>query len=429
VWLAWAACLAVAAAFAVRYGRRFPFADDWGVVKVLTGQRDFSLGWLWSQSAEHRYFTPRLIVYAVTWLSHGDMRPMVGVNVALLAGAAAFAIVQMRRVRGTYAVSDAFFAVVLLVPFQYGLTWSYMVHFIMVQVTAIAVLVVIARFGLEPPVRWLWFSAAAVVVLFGCGAQGLSLIPGVLLWFLLSARRLGTTEAGRGTARTLYLFVGGVVLAAGLYFVGYSSSGVPIGSPFQALRGAFRFSTAAAGPGAFGYWPATGVAVLVAVGGTVALLAVAARRNDTDAAHAIALLCFGGSVMTFLLAFGLGRGSVEWTAARFVLYAALITPLSCWVYVCWVRFGREYAAPVGIALLVAAVGVYGVNFNYMRTRYAKVEQERVRFERDICDMPLAEAAKQHEFFLYVGPSPRELNDAVLAIEEYRRSGGAAIYDC
>ena len=222
VWLTWVLTTAAAGASIARHARRYPFSDDWLLVPTITGERPLTLPWLWSQHAEHRLFVPRLVLTSLTRLADGDFRPAVWLNLVLLAVTACSAILTMRRVRGYTTITDAFFPLVMLSFVHRGLNWGFQLHFTSVGVVAVGVLLIMTRYGLDAPARWLWAATVLSVVLLGEGGPGLSLLPGLCLWLALSGLRLRHTTPIHGTL--IMAAVAALLTGIGLYFVGYNGA-------------------------------------------------------------------------------------------------------------------------------------------------------------------------------------------------------------
>lgn len=427
VWAVWAGAVAVAAMWVGRFGRRFPFADDWFVVDVLAGERPLTAGWLWSQYGEHRIVLPRLVITQLTRFN-GDFRSTLWLNLALLAAVAAAAILVMRRVRGRTALSDAFFPLLLLSLGLSGLNYGFQVHFVSVAVIAVAVLLVIVRYGLDVPAGPLWLTAALLLLLVGAGAQGLALLPGLGVWFVLAAVRLRRTRAVH--AALLAVAAGGIAVAAAGYFVGYRPSASPAGfrskSVSDVVVAAGHALSAPGGDRMTQWWPWSGVLAAVLFAATVAVLVsglVAASRYDgAPGRHrAVALLLFGAAVAILVLALAWGRGGMLWQRGLEHHYGALLLPYACWTYVVWDRYGRRLGRPATTTLCLAALAVYAVGAADARTSGPERNRQAAAFERDLCaGLPARELADRHIWFLYYTDDEVGREQVAAGIETLRR---------
>lgn len=417
----WVLLTAIAAVWVVRYSRRFPYSNDWDVVPVLVGRKPFTLGWLWSQSTDHRLFVPRLVISALAGITNGDFRSVAWFDFVLLSGSAAVAIRTMRRVRGVTAFSDMLFPLVLLSPFQFGLTWSFAVHFTTVGVASLGVLLLMVRFGLDAPPRWLWVVVVLALVLVGDGAPGLALVPGILAWLVLSALRLRRTARVHSTG--VLVAVGAFVVIGGLYFVGWRRVDLAPPASRAIMSSGLRLASAIAGPGAYGLWPFTGVLIGLALVATVGLLGWrwwSSPPDTLDRCRATALACFGVSVAAMLIAFGFGRGSVIWEADMANQYSGLVIPIVCWLYLSWVTMGNQAGGVAGAVLFVVVIGAYANNVGHMQDTFAKQERQERAFVRDLCRLDVAALASRHRHFLLLSPSDREVREVAVHIRELRR---------
>ena len=421
VWAVWAATAIVGVVIVARHARRYPYSNDWEIVDVVAGRRAFSLGWLWSQTAEHRLPFPRLVMWSLTSLDNGDFRITMWLMLVLLAGFAAVAILTLHRVRGATAYSDAFFPLVLLAPFQGGLTWAFAFHFTSVALASLGVLLIMFRFGLDAPSKWRWVAVALMVVLFGGGGPGLALLPGLLAWLVLTARRLRTRDR-RAAGWTLGA-AGGFVVGVALYFVGFHRPAQPPATVSGTVRIALRLATGSGGPRTFDWWPITGVGVVVVLGATALMLVWRARSAESTPAErdrAVAVLCFGAALVSLLAAFGLGRAAYAWTPDLVLQYSPLAIPGAVWVYVAWADSGPRLRTGAGLVLLTGALLVYVINIPTMRTVFADRARLEHTLTRDRCRLTPADLVERYPHALLVGPNARERRDVARAIAAMRR---------
>ena len=421
VWGVWIATVVVAVVLTVNYARRFPFSNDWEVVPVLGGQRPFSLGWLWSQSTDHRLVVPRIAILGLVEASSGDFRSVPWFDLVIVGALSAAAIATMRRVRGRTVLADALFPLVLLAPFQYGLTWSFGVHFTTVAVASVAALLIMVRYGLDAPLAWQWAALLAALVLYGDGAPGLAMVPGILAWSGLSAWRLRASSRPASTA--LLAAVGGFVVLGALYFVGWGGAQLATPGPLDMAKTALRLATVPGGPEATRLWPVAGVVVGIALVATVLVLVVPARSTEVDRSardRAVALLCFGGSVGALVLAFGWGRGTLTWDSRWAGQYAGLGMPVLCWIYVSWAT-ARERLRVVAAVLAAASLVAYVGNLGPTRDLLERQVREQRAFESDLCRIDPDDLARRHRDFLLLNPTQDEVADVASQLRVLRRT--------
>lgn len=427
VWAVWVGSVVVAAEWVGRFGRRFPFADDWFVVDVLAGERPLTAGWLWSQYGEHRIVLPRLVITQLTRFN-GDFRSTLWLNLALLAALAAAAILVMRRVRGRTVLSDAFFPLLLLSLGLSGLNYDFQVHFVSVAVIAAAVLLIMVRYGLEVPAGPMWLAAALLLLLVGVGAQGLTLLPGLGAWFVLAVVRLRRTRPVQ--AALLAVAAVGIALGAAGYFVGYQPSASTASfrsrSVSDVLVAAGHALSAPGGDRMTEWWPWSGVLAAVLFAATAAVLVsglVAASRYDgaPERHRAVALLLFGFAAAILVLALAWGRGGMLWQRGLEHHYGSLLLPYACWTYVVWDRYGRRLGRPATATLCLAALAVYAAGAADARTSGPERNRQAAAFERDLCaGLPARELAGKHIWFLYYTDDELGREQVAAGIETLRR---------
>ena len=58
VWGVWTVMSLLTLGFVLRFAFTLPFADEWLWVPVLTGEKPFTVAWLWESDNHHRLFLP-----------------------------------------------------------------------------------------------------------------------------------------------------------------------------------------------------------------------------------------------------------------------------------------------------------------------------------------------------------------------------------
>ena len=114
IWGVWALMTLIALRFGWRYGSPVPFWEEWLYVPYAVGETPISLSWLWEQHAEHRAPLHKLLICGSFRAFGLDERPILLLDVGLLAVLAGALMWAVRRVRGSWSYADAFFPLILL---------------------------------------------------------------------------------------------------------------------------------------------------------------------------------------------------------------------------------------------------------------------------------------------------------------------------
>ncbi len=398
VWSIWAAMLVAALWFVSRYSSNVPSWDDWDMVPTLTGNQPITLEWLWSEHNEHRVPIPRLLYLALNWLTVVDFRTTMYFDVLAMAAVAGFMMLLARRLRGHASLSDGFFPLVFLQLGQAAnLLWGWQLQFFLSVILACVALLAMVQSGaaIAPRVAGIVVGCCACLLPL-CGANGLGMAPALALWPLAIAR-IDPAQGGERGRPGASVLVALSVVALGLtalYFVGWEP--VPYHpksySVYQSIKTSLQFLTIGMGPAIRDWWPATGLATILAFGATTIRLAMVWRDNPDQRGRALGLLLFLGALTSLALGLGLGRNGFE------TRYVTLAVPAWCCVYFTWVLY------PVSrLRLLPAALGVAAVMALWPNARFGLAYAEELRgwlggFERD-----LRSGVPAHELIRRYGP--------------------------
>lgn len=430
VWVTWALSTALAATWVIRYGRHFPYSDDWQITERLVGIRPFTIGWLWSPTTEvHRPLIPRLVIYVFARLSGGDFVLTIWLDLLLLSGTAALAIYVMRCVRGTTRLSDAIFPLLLLSLVQPAFRWGFEINHVAVAVVTVCALMVMVRFGIDVPTRWLWAAIATMPVLLLVGAPGLAALPGLWIWAVLCALRV--RRASPRSAALLFAALAAILTVFVLYFVGLPGPSSESRSVSRAPEWVLKLVATLASPRADSLWPLTAIVIVAGVVMTVTLIVVryrAAAPDTPERGLAVALACFGISAIGVLLALGVGRSGYQWTAQNAVPYLALAIPLPCWVYVTWDRLDPGLARLSGTVLLVIVIGAYALSADFVPRQRADDIRAEAAFRRHYCTLSPDRLARRFPTVMLESPSKDEAAILPHIIAEMRDRGFGP-YEC
>ena len=321
VLLLWLGMWAADLAYVARFGSNVPYRDDWDMVPTVTGVQPVTAGWLWSQHNEHRIPVPRLVMLALYRTFGFDFRVGMVFNVCATAALALGLIQAARRLRGRASLADAFFPLVLLNWGQgINFIWGWQVEFFLSTSLAGAVLLVLASSGDRPSLAALGTIWVLLVLMVGCGAHGVALVPAIAAWqgyCGLARLRSGGPRARRDGLLILAMASSALALVL-LYFVGYSP--VPYHpstrNPLRIVNTGIKFLTMGFGPSVRAFWPLSGLLTLGLLAAGLATLSSAARDRPPDRHRALGLLCFLGAMGSLTLGVGMGATASSRATSR-----------------------------------------------------------------------------------------------------------------
>ncbi len=382
VWGIWAGMFLAALGYVARYGSNVPSWDEWDIVPTMTGEQPITVGWLWSQHNEHRIPVPRLVMLALYRLFGPDFRVSMYFNVVSMAALAAAMILAARHLRGGLSYSDAFFPVLLLNWGQgVNLLWGWQLEFFSSTVLAGIVLLLIVLRGNRPSPGIVLAIGLCLVLLTGCGAHGVALVPALALWLLVCAVLRWRSPEARAKRDSLLMLVtaSAALLLVGLYFVGYEKVPYhPISYSHRAtLSHAVKFCALGFSPAAKSWWKFSGVAVLAVLMFTSALLGLAVVRQPGERRRALGLLAFLGAMASLALGLGSGRDGFE------PRYVTLSVPIWCCVYFAIELYGPPRVNPWARLLLLGTTLValwpntaFGLEYgSEVRSRLGSLERD------------------------------------------------------
>ncbi len=226
VWAVWGAMTAATILFIRQYARNIPYMDDFALVPLITGHDPVSLQWIWSQHNEHRPAISRLILVGLHRFIANDFRVGMYFNAGLLSAAAASTLLLVRRLRGSFSITDIVLPLSIL---NLGQAETLLISFAMnLMLTAWISCELIAtaasandRLGWRLALKFGLF----LVLLPLCGGSGLVMLPPLAMWLagysacgLWSGRDPGVAARAIG----LWLLTACSVVVA-LYLIGYTS--------------------------------------------------------------------------------------------------------------------------------------------------------------------------------------------------------------
>jgi hypothetical protein len=397
VWAVWGAMTAATILFIRQYARNIPYMDDFALVPLITGHDPVSLQWIWSQHNEHRPAISRLILVGLHRFIANDFRVGMYFNAGLLSAAAASTLLLVRRLRGSFSITDIVLPLSIL---NLGQAETLLISFAMnLMLTAWISCELIAtaasandRLGWRLALKFGLF----LVLLPLCGGSGLVMLPPLAMWLAgYSACGLWSGRDPGVAARAIGLWLlTACSVVVGLYLIGYTSPAHrgPPPSLTAVATTTLEYLSLVVCADAPNYWRLAGLTVVLLVGATLLRLVVVVLQHPEESPSALGLIALILSMLSAAAAVGLSRsyfGAVGGRASRYVTIAA---PLLCAVYVAWLAHGPSLAQRVVHNVLLALVCLampanikFGLRFGEDRlSAYRSVERSlKARAHRSV----------------------------------------------
>lgn len=349
VWSVWGLSLLLAVWCAIRFGADAPLWDDYAVVPQLCGRAPVTASWLWSQHSEHRIPLARLVLLTVFRLDGADPRPVLALNAALLGAASAVLLVALGRSPEGSRSSDAFLPLLLLGPAHHeNLLWAIQITYVAPAALLCFVLGLVATTRGKPGLGRCGWVGGCLAVLPLCNAGGLLMVPFPALW--LGAAAFGHWRSdgpgGRGRALLIAAATAPALILSALYLWGYArpTHHAAPGGLVASLRATVQFLATALGSPGSTLWPFSGLAVVAAMVGGLAVLIWAWFDRLDDRWSVGGALCALGAVAALAVATGWGRSGGGPTAGLQPRYATLAAPALAVAYLAFARFGSRVAS-------------------------------------------------------------------------------------
>ena len=388
VWITWAVSFVFALSYVVRYGRNVPLGDDWESVPQMAGVEPISFEWLWSFHNDHRIVLTKLLFVVSKTFFGSDFRVAMFFNVLVMATLGAVVLWSLTRWRGRPVYTDALIPLLFL-HWGHGevFLWGITSQFALSTAFLIAILLVTWTPPSRLTTRAALLGGLCLIGLPITGANGIALVPAVLVWFIAAGwYLLRDGSPGPRTRGIFLLAAGGVtVILSVLYFIDFPRHRLSQTNPgwIPTLETTAEFLEMSFGPAGSAAWPAGAVLVAALVGITVALLVRAWRREENQRLTILGLLAGFAAVLSLAIAIGWGRAQVPGEAGHALRYSTLAAPTLCLVYLAWSRYGSGAGGELVRTLLFALVCI---TFGYSVQDGARYGRYRVQlaeaFERD-----------------------------------------------
>jgi hypothetical protein len=407
VWGLWAGMLGSVLERIARYGRNVPLAEDWLMLRPLSGREPDFWAWVWAQNNEHRLPLPKLIYLGLLEVVP-DFRVGMVFDTLVVGALAAACILVARRVRGgRTSYADAVFPLAMLhIGHWFNLLWGWQIQFVVSVAAIFAILLVIVAapipIGLGPALA----LGIGAVLLPLTGASGLPFVPAVgvaVLALAWQGRPLGRVGAAGGRVRLVLAAAAALgVLAAALYFVGYERpSWIPVNpGVWPTLETAGRFTAMGFGSS---YSLVSALAALLFLGSGLVVLGRRVMRGPADAERrrALALLAFMGGCVLLALSVGYGRAALVPDVGMPSRYALLAVPAIAAACFAWQRYGPARLRPWAQGAIVAAFVValpFNVRDGWATRDWYVPNMNAVEHDID-AGVPRDELVRRHRQFL------------------------------
>jgi hypothetical protein len=425
VWLCWGGLTLLTGGLVLWFGITIPFWDEWdALVPFITAERPVNWQTLWAPHNEHRIVIPRLILLGLDRLTGHEFRAGMFVSLLLLSSTSAGLLCTIRRVRGHWLWTDAFFPCLML---NWGhaanLVMSFQVQLVLAGCLGCATAALFA--GRERPsakvLGWLGLILAAWPLCSAAGiACGLAIAPffAACLWYRYDTDR-PLSKSAVGLAALLLV---AIPVESLLTFVPRAALHPPATDRVQLIRHVIlEFGMA------FG-------AIVRVIGYPVAIASVGLSSaalwwlwRGREQSPATLLSRIGLTLVIFAhlgLAAGIawGRSGLGERAVLAARYVTLICPLLVAVYLAAVRCAPDgWRQLVTAGLCLAHIALYPayVIGGWSTTYPRKTEAAALVLEISN-GVPITELVKRHSKFFYPSDEHlerqlRRLHDAKIGI--------------
>ena len=369
----WLILTVVALGFVTLYGNRTPRWEDWFFVPFITGAQRVDLAWLWENVQGYRVPILKLVLCACYSLFGFNSKPILYLNVLLFSALSLGLLWAIRKARGRWSYTDAFFPIVLLnlgqaEAFSWAQTFAY-VSTTSLE-TLLLILIVTHRGALN---RTSLVLAGAILFLLPLTFGGGVVFAAMMVpWMLYQGWVVkGSIEPSSRHVRPIALgsaFV--TVMIIGLYFVGYrplnDAPGEQYVKPGLIVYAQTALKYLASGFGGAAYrpfWQFSSLLIAVILLATfLCLIQALARSRLTGDPRAVGLASYMVSCMAIAWVVGMGR--YAWGNTIFdSRYAASSVVALLGSYFVWELHGPQSLVPLGRMLFfTAAAGFLAANF-------------------------------------------------------------------
>jgi hypothetical protein len=426
--LSYLAALILFVSFISRNTSAVPYNDEYCTFRFLFGEAGTRPAEYWVQHNEHRIPLPQAVYVALVRATGYNFRAPVYFNAVVLALTTAYLLWVVRRVRGRFAVCDAFIPLTVLgLGGWENLIWGFQVQFVLSTAFVLGFLGLVVVPGFDVSVRRVATAGVLVALLPLCGANGVALVPAFsTVLFVIGVINLRRSDQSfrRPGVFALLGAAGGVALVAA-YFIGLTKTAYHTPPPGwdPVIYAAVNFLGLGMGPVTHlmhepGYARVTilGCATVGLVAATSFLLISSFRYHD----RRVPALALGGLLGGMLcLAVGLaygraGMGNIM-GASR---YVTLAMPVPVTAYFAWVALSHGPGRRIVPHMLFTA----SVVFLVPTIRHADaiggwhiVRMKRVEYDIK-AGVPIGFLAERNKVVFPLGPDA--FRSALLILKEH-----------
>ena len=408
----WLILTVVALGFVTLYGNRTPRWEDWFFVPFITGAQRVDLAWLWENVQGYRVPILKLVLCACYSLFGFNSKPILYLNVLLFSALALGLLWAIRKARGRWSYTDAFFPIVLLnlgqaEAFSWAQTFAY-VSTTSLE-TLLLILIVTHRGALNR--TSLVLAGASLIFLPLTFGGGVVFAAMMVPWMLYHGWVVkGSIEPSSRHVRPIALgsaFV--TVMIVGLYFVGYrplnDAPGEQYVKPGLIVYAQTALKYLASGFGGAAYrpfWQFSSLLIAVILLATfLCLIQALARSRLTGDPRAVGLASYMVSCMAIAWVVGMGR--YAWGNTIFdSRYAASSVVALLGSYFVWELHGPQSLVPLGRMLFfTAAAGFLAANFQLGYLHGQTLRDAERAFLRDLrAAEPIPRLVAHHSWVTY-----------------------------
>lgn len=409
-----AACLAL---LICRYWVNVPFSDEWDLVPIFQFAQagELRFDYLFSQHNEHRILVPRLLLAALAWLTHGDVRSGMAFTFVLACITSAALAVLLRRTLPDARQWPIWWLLANLLIFSPVQHENWLMGMQMLPIMPVLCLALGLVIAGSTAMIWLKWAACA----FLCLLASFSLTNGLVCWLVMLPALWMAGERGRTWLLGLWLALFAAVVA--VYFHGYStppyhpSLWAAFSHPFAATYYFLTLIGSALSRGTGAPTAAVLGAVLLLGGLGLALYLLKQRTDRALLARVMPwlLLCLyaiASSAMTAAGRFGFGVSQAQDSRYTTVsLY--LVLGLLVLAPIAWAHASKSPAAPpmwlrrCVVILAVVCGTIYGISCFRSISSMKSAQLKRLR---GMAGIALCDIANTDDSLELLYPRPRDI---------------------